>query len=62
MQAKVLQNAPMEHSALLLACIKLLHGFKTFVLSSFEWSLKTVFTVLIAYELKPPLINSLHAR
>ena len=30
-----------EHSAVLLTCIKLLHGFKTFVLSIFEWRLKT---------------------
>ena len=35
----------MEHSALLLTCIKLPHGFKTIVLSIFEWPLKTGFTV-----------------
>ena len=34
-----------EHSAILLTCIKLPHGFKTFVLSIFEWPLKTGFTV-----------------
>ena len=37
-----------EHSAILLTCIKLHfvpHGFKTFVLSIFEWPLKTGFTV-----------------
>ena len=36
-RSKVLQN--MKHSALLLTCIKLPHGFKTFVLSIFEWPL-----------------------
>ena len=41
----VLQNAPVEHSAVLLTCIKLSHGFKTFVPSIFELLLKTVFTV-----------------
>ena len=35
-----------EHSAILSACIMLPHGFKTFVLSIFEWPLKTGFTVL----------------
>ena len=34
-----------EHSAILLTCIKLPHDFKTFVLSIFEWLLKTGFTV-----------------
>ena len=34
-----------EHSAILLTCIELPHGFKTFVLSIFEWPLKTGFTV-----------------
>ena len=34
-----------EHSAVLLTCIKIPHGFKTFVLSIFEWPLKTGFTV-----------------
>ena len=32
--------------AILSTCIKLPHGFKTFVLSIFEWPLKTGFTVL----------------
>ena len=27
MEAKVLQNAPLEHSAVLLTCIKISHGF-----------------------------------
>ena len=34
-----------EHSAILSVCIKLPRGFKTFVLSIFEWPLKTGFTV-----------------
>ena len=38
-----------EHSAILLTFIKLPFVFKTFVLSIFEWSLKTVFTVLTAF-------------
>ena len=42
----MLQNAPKERSAVLLTCIKLPHGFKTFILSIFEWPLKTGFTVL----------------
>ena len=45
-RSKVLQNAPTEHSAVLLTCIKLLYGFKTFVMSNFEWPLKTGFNVL----------------
>ena len=36
-----------EHSAILSPCIKLPHGFKTFVLSIFEWPLKTGFTVFL---------------
>ena len=51
-QDKLLLNAgqkyrrmlPLEHSAILLTCIELLHGFKTFVCSIFEWPLKTGFT------------------
>ena len=35
-----------EHSAILSTCTKLTSVFKTFVLSIFEWPLKTVFTVL----------------
>ena len=35
----------MEYSAVLLTCIKIPHGFQTFVLSIFEWPLKTGFTV-----------------
>ena len=41
----MLQNAPREHSAILSAFIKLPFVFKTFVLSLFEWPLKTGFTV-----------------
>ena len=35
-----MQNAPREHSAILLTCIKLPSVFKTFVLAIFELSLK----------------------
>ena len=45
----MLQNTLMEHSAVLLTCIKLRYDFKTFVLSIFEWPLKTV----SLYELLP---------
>ena len=31
----------MEHSAVLLTCIKIPHEFRAFVLSFFEWPLKT---------------------
>ena len=34
-----------EHSAILLTCIKLPFVIKIFVLSTFEWPLKTGFTV-----------------
>ena len=42
---KYLQNAPREHSAIFLTFIKLPFVYKTFILSIFEWSLKTGFTV-----------------
>ena len=45
MQVKVLQNALLEHSAIHSTIIKLSFVFKTFVLSFFEWPLKTGFTV-----------------
>ena len=45
MQVKSLQNAPREHSAILLTLIKLPSVFKIFVLSIFELPLKTGFTV-----------------
>ena len=41
----MLQNAPLEHSAILLTFIKLLFVIKIFVLPIFEWPLKTGFTV-----------------
>ena len=40
-----MQNAPREHSAILLTFIKLPFVLKTFILSIFEWPLKTGFTV-----------------
>ena len=40
-----------EHSAILSTCIELPHGFKTFVLSIFEWPLKTGFTVVFTREI-----------
>ena len=43
--SKVLQNAPKEHSAILLTFIKVPFVFKTLVLSIFEWPLKIGFTV-----------------
>ena len=36
-----------EHSAILLTCIKLPFVFKIYVLSIFEWPLKTGFTVFV---------------
>ena len=36
-----------EHSAILLTCIKLPFAIKTFVMSIFEWPLKTGFTVQV---------------
>ena len=46
-----MQNAPTEHSAIHLTCIKLLFVFKAFVLPIFEWPLKTGFTVFYMIEL-----------
>ena len=40
-----------EHSAILLTFIKLPFVIKTFVLSIFEWTLKTGFTVCAASQL-----------
>ena len=40
-----MENAPKEHSAILSTFIKLPFVFKIFVLSIFEWLLKTGFTV-----------------
>ena len=47
-----MQNAPREHSAILLTFIKLPFVFETFVLSIFEWLLKTGFTVSVTSKLK----------
>ena len=49
MQAKVLQNVPKEHSAMLSTFIKLPFVFKTFVLSNFELPLTTGFTVFLIF-------------
>ena len=46
-----MQNALLEHSAILLTCIKLPPVFKTFILPIFEWLLKTGFTVFAVSEL-----------
>ena len=40
-----MQNAPREHSAILSTIIKLPFVFKTFVLSIFEYPLKTGFNI-----------------
>ena len=40
-----MQNAPVDHSAVLLTCFKIPNGFQAFVLSIFEWPFKTDFTV-----------------
>ena len=42
-------NAGQKYSAILLTFIKLQFVIKIFVLSIFEWSFKTCFTVLIIY-------------
>ena len=44
-RSKVFQNAPGEHSAILLTFIKLSFVIKTFVFSIFKWPLKTGFNV-----------------
>ena len=46
-RSEVLQNAPMEHSAVLLTCIKIPNSFQAFALSIIEWPLKTGFTVIL---------------
>ena len=40
-RSKVLQNALLEHSAVLWTCFELPPAFKTFVLPNFEWPLET---------------------
>ena len=47
-----------EYSAILLTCIKLLHGLKTFVLSIFVLLLKTYFTVFLSLKIDFVLANS----
>ena len=47
-----MQNAPREHSAICSTFIKPPFVFKTFVLSIFEWPLKTGFTV-VAFQKGP---------
>ena len=47
MYCRMLQG---EHSAILSTFIKLPFAFKTFVLSIFEWLLKTCFTVITTYK------------
>ena len=42
---KYCRMLPLEHSAILLTCIKLPFSIKTFVMSIFKWPLKTGFTV-----------------
>ena len=44
-RSNVLQNAPREHSAIHLTCIKLRPVFKTLILPIFEWLLKTGLSV-----------------
>ena len=44
------KNMCWEHSAILSTFIKLPFADKTFVLSIFEWSLKTGFTVVLNHE------------
>ena len=48
MQVKSIAECSREHSAILSTCIKLPSVFKVFVLSSFEWPLKTSFTVNVS--------------
>ena len=43
---KYCRMLPLEHSAILLTCIKLPFVIKIFVLSIFEWPIYTGFTVL----------------
>ena len=44
---KYCRMLPLEHSAILLIFIMLPFVIKIFVLSIFEWSLKTAFTVFV---------------
>ena len=47
--SKLLQNALLEHSAILSTCIKRQSVFKDVCVSNFEWPLKTALTVLYKY-------------
>ena len=49
-----------EHSAILSTFIKLQFAFKTFVLSIFEWPLKTGFTVERFFKVLPHTVVVLH--
>ena len=54
MQVKVLQNAPIEHSAILSTSIKLPFSIKRFVLYIVKWSPKAgFFTVSLLYAGNP---------
>ena len=44
-RSEVLQNAPLEHSAILLTCIQQSSVLKTNLRSTFEWPLKIGFNV-----------------
>ena len=48
--SKVFQNAPIEHSAILLTFINLQFIIKNFLLSIFEWPFYTGYTVPCEYE------------
>ena len=58
---KYCRMLPLEHSAILLTFIKLPFVIKIFVLSFFEWQLKTGFTVL-AYCFQTKLTRCLYAQ
>ena len=49
---------PLEHSAILLTCIKLQFVIKTFVSSIFEWPLKTNLTVFLSLKIDFVLANN----
>ena len=50
-QAKILQNTPVEHSAILLTCTKLSLVFKAFDSSIFEWPLKDRFHCIYVHRM-----------
>ena len=51
-----------EHSAILSTCTKLPFVIKIFVLSIFEWPLKTGFTVYVSCSLKPYQVHIDHRK